>query len=104
MFIMMADMVGFKTESEKADFIKNTIFLSSFFNSAISLLLASWSGREIGIPGLNRFFEGVYSDFNSDWFPDVGFVVIYNCLYNMVWPIIEFFVFYGLRHLWRCLD
>jgi hypothetical protein len=103
-FINMADLVGFKTESEKADFIKNTIFLSSFFNSAISMLLASWSGREISIPLLGSFFEGVYSDFNSDWFPDVGYVIIYNCLYNLVWPFIEFFVFYGIRHLKRCID
>jgi len=67
-------------------------------------LLAPWSAREYDNQGLNWLFSGIYTDFNPFWFSDVGYTVQYNMIYNIFWPIMEFFMYYGLRHLWRMKD
>ena len=39
------------------------------------MTLASINMREIPIPVINKFFGGIYTDFNTYWFQDVGTLV-----------------------------
>ena len=41
--------------------------------------------------------ESGLSDFNSKWFSDIGVTLTGAMLFNVYWPIIEFFVFGAMR-------
>jgi len=49
--------------------------------------------RQTGIP-----------DFNSQWFNEIGTTLVGAMLFNIYWPVIEFFIFAGIRQLKRTLD
>jgi hypothetical protein len=53
---------------------------------------------------LGFFFKGQISDFNATWFNNIGYSMIYAMIYNVFWPIMEFFAYWGLRVLSRVLD
>ena len=53
---------------------------------------------------LFNVFSGVYVDINSFWFRDVGFTIVSAMIINMLYPILEFFGFWALRHLYRMFD
>jgi hypothetical protein len=60
--------------------------------------------EEQGFPLNVLSAERGLSDFNSSWFSDIGVTLTGAMLFNVYWPIIEFFVFGGLRQAYRCLD
>jgi len=104
-FMCLAEYVGFRNDSEKASFITTTVFVSAFFQTGWLCLVAPWStSREFDEGGVNKLFTGIYTDFNPDWFADVGYTIQYNMIFNIFWPIMEFFMYYGLRHLTRMWD
>ena len=41
-------------------------------------------------PYLERFFSGMYNDFNAEWFQDVGILVTKTMTFNIFTPPIEF--------------
>ena len=43
-------------------------------------------------------------DFDSSWFLEIGGTLVSTMMFNMYWPIIEFFCFYGMRLGFRLLD
>jgi hypothetical protein len=49
-------------------------------------------------------FHGAYSDFNSAWFMDIGSTLVGAMMFNVYYPVIEFFMWWGLRVLFRVLD
>lgn len=96
--------IGKDTESEQTRLITNGVFIVQFFNTALLLLMVnanmteqggffSLLSRETGIP-----------DFNSQWFNEIGTTLVAAMLFNVYWPVIEFFVFAGIRTLKRMLD
>jgi hypothetical protein len=44
------------------------------------------------------------SDFNSRWFSDIGVTLTGAMLFNVYWPIVEFFVWAFVRQAKRFLD
>ena len=38
----------------------------------------------------NVFYNGIFSDYNSAWFQEIGTIVCFNMVYYAIWPIIEF--------------
>ena len=70
--------MGFQTESQKYDFVKNMTFYASFFQTGILFSLAAWD-----LSGLGRFFErlfgGIFTDFNNIYFSDVAPVIFSTC-------------------------
>jgi hypothetical protein len=62
--------------------------------------LATWNAREIDDANEEKkdfgkgfwsiYFGGIYTDFNSYWFKDVGAFLIQAMLFNSAWPLIEF--------------
>lgn len=43
-------------------------------------------------------------DFNTQWFSDIGMTLVGAMLFNVYWPVVEFFVFFGMRSTFRFLD
>ena len=83
--------------------ITDGVFIVQFFNTALLLLMASANMTEQG-KVLGFFFTGSLSDFNSQWFNDIGYSMAYAMIFNVAWPIMEFFTYWGLRILYRAMD
>ena len=49
-------------------------------------------------------YGGIYTDFNPYWFKDMGYYAIYNMVFNALWPLVEFIMWYALRHIYRMWD
>jgi len=100
----IANKIGFSNESKKATFITYSVFYTQFFQTGILCLIAPWCVREFTTGFINSFFGGIYTDMNAFWFADVGYVIVFNMCFNASWPIMEFFLFYALRHVKRMRD
>lgn len=96
--------IGKDTLSEQTRLIANGVFIVQFFNTALLLLLVNANLEEQGFPLKLLSAERGLSDFNSSWFSDIGVTLTGAMLFNVYWPIIEFFVFGGMRQAFRCLD
>lgn len=80
-----------------------SVLLVSFFNAGLTYVLAPWSFRESGSLD-HSFFDGIYTDFVSQWFLDIGALIAETTVINIFAPTIEAFCFYGLRLLGRVID
>lgn len=104
LFMAIAEVIGFNDNSVKASFITFSVFYTSFFQTGLLCLIASMDSREYKLGPFNALFSGIYTDFNAQWFSDIGSVIINNMLFNAVWPFAEFFMFYSVRHVKRAWD
>ena len=104
LFMSLANKVGFSNESVKASFITFGVFYTTFFQTGLLCVIASLEMRESRFGIADELFSGIYSDLNAGWFKDVGYVICYNSAFNAVWPIIEFFMWYSIRHVRRMSD
>ena len=78
--------------------------MTQFFNTAVLLLLVNANFSEMKVPYLNQAFTGQYTDFTSDWYGDVGVILIKALLIGAFMPIIEFFIAYGMKEGLRKKD
>jgi hypothetical protein len=49
-------------------------------------------------------FKGLHPDFTISWYKDVGKTIVSTMIFNMIWPIIEFFMFFFIRMIYRLKD
>ena len=84
--------------------IKVGVFLSQFFNTGILILLAGSNLSETSIPFLNRVLKGQYTDFNSEWYNDIGATIQQAMVVSALMPLIEFGMYYSMRAAFRILD
>ncbi len=79
-----------------------SIFISSFFNTAILILLtnANTANTWLGFVPLN----GAFPDMTFEWYTDIGPALIQTMLINALFPFVEISYSYPLRVLWRVLD
>jgi hypothetical protein len=79
------------------------VFTFSFLQTGFILTLASLNGREVeGL--MTKLFAGIYTDFNMFWFADIGAIIIGTMTVNTIFPVIEWFGYYGMRHVARMWD
>jgi hypothetical protein len=50
------------------------------------------------------FIAGRFADFDTIWFNDIGSTLVGAMVFNVYWPIAEFFVNFGMRTGYRLLD
>lgn len=105
MFIIkLITYIGKDTESEQTRLITNGVFIVQFFNTALLLLLVNANMSEQGgfFDILSR--DSGIPDFNTLWFNEIGTTLVGAMLFNVYWPVVEFFVFGGMRTAFRLLD
>ena len=90
--------------TKETKFVMTSVFYITFLNYGIIYMCASYDIRHAGWDMWNKFFSGLYPDFNALWFNDVGVLVVAIMFSNMYWPLIEFPIFWGLRLLGRMFD
>lgn len=103
-FIWLAEKLRFVSLTAETNFIMLAVFYVTYINYGFIYAFASLDLRHSSIPIISTLFNGLYPEFNSLWYNDIG-VLIYNIMVsNMYWPVLEFFIYYGLRLLARMID
>ena len=102
--IALAVFIGFFSRTKETKFIMLGVFWIIFINYGVIYLAASYDARNNRFTIWNEFFDGLYPDFNALWFNDVGVLIVTIMMSNMYWPILEYFIFLGLRLLYRMID
>ena len=103
-FIWIAEKVGFVSRTSETRFVMVSVFLITYLNYGLIHLFSSYDDRGEFILPISRFFNGLYPDFNALWLNDIGALIIAIMISNMYWPPLEFFMFWGLRLLYRIID
>ena len=103
-FIRLATLIGYTSVTLETEFIKYGVFIVYFCNTSLLYIFAPWDGRETDSPALKRLFQGVYTDYNSNWFNDIGNTLAQTMALNIFSPVIETFAFTALRFLSRMRD
>jgi len=103
-WMYMAQWIGFTSVTLEIEFIKNSVFYLYFLNSGLLYILAPWDSRELDLPIIRSLFQGVYTDYNANWFQDIGLTIAATAFFNLYYPVIEFFGFWGIRHVYRMID
>ena len=70
--IALTKLIRCSSVSREARFIRNSVFVMSFFNTGLLYMFASISTRTSKLPIIKNTLEGVYPDFNAYWFEDIG--------------------------------
>ena len=68
LFIKLALLIGYTSETRQTEFIKYGIFMVYFCNMSLLYIVAPWDSREVDSPVINGVFQGVYTDYNMPWF------------------------------------
>jgi len=100
--MVLIKYIGYHTESEQTKNIKSSIFIVQFFNTAILLLLTNANTSDVGLGFLP--FKGRYPDLTFGWYNDIAPSLITTMLFNAFFPIIEFFINFGMKIAFRFLD
>ena len=101
---MLAKKIRYTSVTLETEFIKYGVFIVYFINTSILYVVAPWDSRENDNPVLNKVFQGVYTDYNSNWFLDIGNTIAQTMFLNMFSPLLETFAFTVLRFLMRIKD
>ena len=49
-------------------------------------------------------FSGIYTDFSAQWFLDIGGLIAQTTALNIVFPLLEYLMFWFIRHVKRMID
>jgi len=102
LMIMMITWIGYASETEQLTKITSFTFYMLFFNTAFLLMMVNADMSEQPLSfGLT---QGHYADFNASWWKAIGNPLLSTMFINAIFPIVEFFMFWGLRFLPRWID
>jgi hypothetical protein len=98
----LARKIGLYTLTEEITFIKRTVFIAQFINTAFLILLVSANFHDIRLWWLP--FHGQYPDMTYEWYNDIAASLIITMFFNAFTPIIKFVFNYAVQNLRRCYD
>ena len=102
--VNLIQVIGEDTRSATNRSVKMGVFVTQFFNTGILILLSSANFQYTNVPILNQYLRGQYTDFTSDWYKDVGAIIVKAMLIASIMPVVEFFISYGKLSVFRLLD
>ena len=103
LLIGLRSLESFKEQTVLARAIILPLFYLSMIIYALVPVLATWDLR--GIAGIfedttdSAIINGIYNDFNSNWFLEVGQSIISTMTLNIFMPAIEFGLLWLIRYL-----
>jgi len=101
--IMLIKKIGYHTETAEIAAITMTIFIATFFNTAILLLLADADLKQVTILSWIPL-SGPFPDLTEQWYIIIAPSMIMTMALNAVYPYIDFAISFGTLGLFRCLD
>ena len=103
--IILIKFIGYHTESAEITAIMLSIFVATFFNTAIQLLLADADFSSANYPLLGWIpLKGPYPDLTENWYLNIAPSLIFTMLLNAVYLYIEFAISFGTKALFRAMD
>ena len=90
--------IGYDSLSKEIYAVRNAVFIVTFVNNALLVLIMSADFEKI------NYFQGKYSDFNQDWFSDIGSIIVSSMTFNAVYPILEILFFGSLNNIQKMID
>ena len=102
-FVWIAEFGEFKSLTKYVTHIMLPIFILSVINYVFMPIISTWDFKNMTEDDL-QVSQGVYKDFNSNWFLDAGEVVITTMQFNILMPPIEFLLAWAFRYLFRAWD
>ena len=104
--IKIITKMGCATESAQMVYITNVVFVCQFFNTGILPMLCtanlnhqlpSWLVNSLGL-------NGPISDFNMNWFTNIGDTIVGSLKFNIVMPVCMEMGWWSLRFVTRLMD
>lgn len=86
--VKIIDAVGCDTQSSEMSFVMMAVFITTLFNTGFLLLIVNGNLEEQKSIPFHRLMTGDISDFNQQWFENMGTVIIGSMQLNIVMPII----------------
>ena len=102
--VNLIQIIGEDTRSATNRSVKMGVFVTQFFNTGILILLSSANFQYTNVPILNQYLRGQYTDFTSDWYKDVGAIIVKAMLIASIMPVVEFFISYAKLSVFRLID
>jgi len=99
--IRLINWVGYKTETKRLVRTTLVTFYVLFLNTAFLVVLVNANMQE---QPFSFGLKGPISDFNSDWFRITGNFMVSTMIFNAYYPVLEFFMYYGMRWWYRMTD
>jgi len=78
------------------------IFIATFFNTAILLLMANANTANTLLAWLP--FRGIYNDLDQNWYLFVGPTLIFTMWINSIYPWIDFVTYLSFDWIFRLMD
>lgn len=100
--IRLIKKIGFHTESAQTEAIFLAIFIATFFNTAILLLLSNANTKGTVLTWLP--LRGIYSDLDQNWYLSVGPSLIFTMWINAFYVYIDWVTYLGFDWFYRWLD
>lgn len=101
--IYLIDLIGYERDSARVSDIMATVFISSFINTGILILLtnANFSYYSFGnvLPIRNQ-----YSDLDQNWYLFVGPSLVQTMFISACMPYIEFLIAFTQKKVFRWMD
>ena len=104
LMIYLAQKLSFRNLTVETNFIMLTVFYFYLLNYAAVYLMAPIDSMDTDSYFLRQFFGGMYTDLNAFWFNDIGVLIVSTMVFNSFYPAIEFFMYWGIRYLYRMID
>lgn len=101
MLIYFTSLLQPETETIETNQVKTAVFIATFSNSGLLILLMSAYSRA---PILKHIFKGQYSDFSPEWIDDLGSIIISSVVFNAINPLIDICIKYIISYLSKMND
>jgi len=102
--IWMIKKVGYHTLTAEIATIMITIYVMTFFNTGVLLLLADANFTQIKalswIPG----FKGPFPDLTEEWFVVIAPSLVFTMFLNAIYPYIDICIALATSALFKSLD
>ena len=100
--IILIKTVGYHTESGQTSSIFIAIFVATFLNTGLLILLTGANTEQTFLSWLP--LRGDYSDLDANWYLDIGPALIKTMLINSIYPYIDIAISYGMKLAFRAKD
>lgn len=87
--IYMIKKVGYHTETAEISAIMVTVYVATFFNTGILLLLADANTRQVQSLAWFPLLDGPFPDLTEDWYIIIAPSLILTMFLNAITPYIE---------------
>ena len=84
--VVLVQWIGYESYSKVFSKLSSIIFIVTFFNTALVILLADANFDEFYPNGL---FKGQFNDYSQRWYLDVGSILVVSMIINIFVPVIE---------------